>query len=116
MASAARHHKEEEPIEIGFDDCSDTDTSTLYSDTTSLSSSVLNYVYENGRRYASDRKGEYYLPNDESEQERLDILHHLWGLILGGDLYLSDLSKEVKKNGKVLDLGTGTGKFFFCVE
>ncbi|KAJ9191445.1 hypothetical protein DTO166G4_7755 [Paecilomyces variotii] len=75
------------------------------SDLTSLSSSVQNYVYENGRRYHSYREGKYVLPNDEKEMERLDFVHHLFTLTLHGDLYKSPL----KNPQSVLDLGTGTG-------
>jgi hypothetical protein len=63
------------PIEIGYDDDESCYGSSVSSDTTSLSSSVFNYVYENGRRYASERLGNYLLPNDETEQERLDMFH-----------------------------------------
>jgi hypothetical protein len=41
----------------------------------SLQSSILNYIYENGRRYHAYRAGEYPLPNDENEQSRMDLLH-----------------------------------------
>lgn len=62
-------------IEIGDDCSSDSEYASTYnSETTSLSSSVFNYVYENGRRYTSDRKGAgsgYILPNDEQEQVRI---------------------------------------------
>lgn len=34
-------------------------------DFTSLSSSLLDHVYENGRRYHSLNAGRYVLPNDE---------------------------------------------------
>ncbi|RPA84842.1 S-adenosyl-L-methionine-dependent methyltransferase [Ascobolus immersus RN42] len=94
-------------IEIGEDDDSFSDTSSLSanSDTTSLTSSVFNYVYENGRRYASHRTGNYVLPNDEEEQERLDLTHHVYCALLGGELHLAPLDNP--KN--ILDLGCGTG-------
>ncbi|OKL59743.1 hypothetical protein UA08_04931A, partial [Talaromyces atroroseus] len=43
------------------------------SDLTSLTSSVTNYIYENGRRYHSFREGKYVLPNDDDEKDRLDL-------------------------------------------
>jgi hypothetical protein len=59
-------------IEIGDDDISDSEYASSYrSETTSLTSSVFHFVYENGRRYTSDRKGAgsgYVLPNDAEEQ------------------------------------------------
>ena len=73
--SNALEHSDSNPIEISIEDDDSCYGSTLDSDTTSLSSSVFNYVYENGRRYASERFGNYLLPNDETEQERLDMFH-----------------------------------------
>ncbi|KGO75874.1 hypothetical protein PITC_033200 [Penicillium italicum] len=55
------------------------------SDMTSLSSSVLEYEYENGRR----------MPNDEEEQDRMDL----------GELHKAPVTNPQK----ILDLGTGTG-------
>lgn len=99
-------------IEIGdLDEESDYAASSFGSDTTSISSSVFAYHYENGRRYTSQRKsGENYaLPNDETEQERLDLMHHLFLLFMKGDLFLAPISDPKK----VLDVGTGTGEFYF---
>ena len=75
------------------------------SDTTSLASSILNYKYENGRRFNAFRDGEYPLPNDETEQERLDLVHHVHLLILDGKLHLAPITNSQR----VLDVGTGTG-------
>lgn len=70
---------------------SGSDTDSAYDGTssasTSLASSILNYEYSNGRRYHGFRSGAYVLPNDEQEQDRLDLLHHIFTLILGGRLY-----------------------------
>ncbi|RMJ22774.1 Methyltransferase [Aspergillus sp. HF37] len=76
------------------------------SSTQSLSSSVLSYQYENGRRYHGFREGEYIAPNDDREQERMDLHHHIYRIAVGGDLFRApvDLNKA-----RVLDLGTGTG-------
>jgi hypothetical protein len=38
------------------------------SSTSSLTSSILNYKYENGRTYHAFRDGEYIMPNDDKEQ------------------------------------------------
>ncbi|KAF5524901.1 Secondary metabolism regulator laeA [Colletotrichum aenigma] len=72
----------------------------------SLRSSILEHRRENGRRYHGMSEGTYILPNDEQEQERLDINHHLWRVTWDGDL-----CRSPKRNGanRVLDLGTGTG-------
>jgi len=66
----------------------------------------MNHTYENGRRYHAYRQGEYPLPNDEQEQERLDLLHHVWKLILKGELYAAPIPPNPQR---VLDFGTGTG-------
>lgn len=47
-------------------------------DSKSLASSLTDYEYSNGRRYHAYRAGEYMLPNDETEQDRMDLLHHIW--------------------------------------
>lgn len=73
---------------------------------TSLASSILNYEYSNGRRYHGYRSGAYLLPNDEMEQDRLDLLHHLFLMMLDGKLYMSPTHSPPER---VLDLGTGTG-------
>ncbi|KAE8149547.1 S-adenosyl-L-methionine-dependent methyltransferase [Aspergillus avenaceus] len=82
----------------------DDDTSSL---TTSLASSFIhNYVYENGRRYHGFRQGQYLFPNDETEQDRMDMLHHIYRLMLGGGLYKAPISQSPQR---ILDIGTGTG-------
>lgn len=79
-------------------------TSSVY--TASLTSGVRTYQYENGRRYHAFREGEYPLPNDEQEQDRLDLLHHIWKLLLGGKLYKAPIPENPQR---ILDFGTGTG-------
>lgn len=49
-----------------------------------MTSSVFNYKYENGRRYHGFREGNYFMPNDEKEQDRLDLFHHISTLVLDG--------------------------------
>ncbi|RMJ09508.1 hypothetical protein CDV36_010849 [Fusarium kuroshium] len=93
------------------DDLGDTDSSysnfiSSTSEQTSLTSSILNYKYENGRRYHAFREGTYLVPNDEEEQDRMDLVHHLYCMALGGELYLAPISENPQR---VLDLGTGTG-------
>ncbi|RHZ58998.1 hypothetical protein CDV55_104024 [Aspergillus turcosus] len=73
--------------------------------TTSITSSALNYTYENGRRYHSFHEGEYVLPNDEQEQDRLDLSHHIYRMLLKGELHAA----PIKNPRRVLDIGTGTG-------
>jgi len=47
------------------------------------------------------------LPNDDKEQERLDILHHVFRLTLGGALCRT--APDLHNPGLILDIGTGTG-------
>lgn len=93
----------EQPIEA--DSTSDYDTDSVGSDLTSIASSIFEYQYENGRRYHAYRAGRYVLPNDEKEQDRLDLMHHVFRLSLCGSLCLTQLDNPLK----VLDVGTGTG-------
>jgi hypothetical protein len=72
---------------------------------TSLRSSIHNYKFSNGRRY---RESQWLLPNDEAEQDRMDLAHHVWRLILGGSLLR--FGSKVLKWDNVLDVGTGTGE------
>jgi SAM-dependent methyltransferase len=46
------------------------------------------------------------LPNDEEEQDRLDLQHHIFRLSLDGALYIAPIPKDVQH---VLDIGCGTG-------
>ncbi|KAH6681916.1 methyltransferas-like protein [Halenospora varia] len=75
-------------------------------DTFSIDSSISQYRIENGRRYHAYRDGKYWAPNDDAQNENLDINHHTYLLALEGRLFLAPLSKDLER---VLDLGTGTG-------
>jgi SAM-dependent methyltransferase len=96
-----------EPDTAGHDD-GDSDSAFGGQSTasTSLASTILHYEYTNGRRYHGYRSGAYILPNDEQEQDRLDLLHHIFLLILGGKLHDAPLPRPPQR---VLDIGTGTG-------
>ncbi|KAF2183321.1 S-adenosyl-L-methionine-dependent methyltransferase [Zopfia rhizophila CBS 207.26] len=72
----------------------------------SVTDSVYNYRYENGRRYHAYSEGKYPVPNDEVEKDRLDLQHHAFRLTLDGALYRAPIRKDVHN---VLDIGTGTG-------
>ncbi|KAE8133574.1 S-adenosyl-L-methionine-dependent methyltransferase [Aspergillus pseudotamarii] len=73
---------------------------------TSLSSSALEYRYENGRRYHGYRDGKYLGPNDEQESDRLDMLHEMLLVMMNRKLFLAPIESSP---GCVLDLGAGTG-------
>jgi hypothetical protein len=85
----------------------------------SVSSSTRDYEFENGRRYHKFREGRYVFPNDESEQDREDMKHHMIVNLCGGRLHFApvgEYSEGDKKGGlhNVVDLGTGTG--IWCME
>lgn len=46
------------------------------------------------------------MPDDEKEQDRMDLQHHICLLALEGKLYKSP---ALKKPQRILDVGTGTG-------
>lgn len=48
----------------------------------------------------------YIQPNDEEEQDRMDLAHHIYSLIADGKLHHAPIGKGSQR---VLDLGTGTG-------
>lgn len=80
-------------------------------DGNNLYSKILINVDTNGRRgrYHNFRAGKYHLPNDEVEQERLDMAHHVWNLLLRGHLHKAPLAESGPIPERAIDLGCGTG-------
>ncbi|KAF6805968.1 SAM-dependent methyltransferase [Colletotrichum musicola] len=74
------------------------------SSTASLSESINEYRRLHGRTYT--QKVDYWGPNDEKQNEGLDINHWWMTLFLGDRLSLAPIGKSPQN---VLDLGTGTG-------
>ncbi|KAE9379673.1 S-adenosyl-L-methionine-dependent methyltransferase [Stipitochalara longipes BDJ] len=72
---------------------------------TSLSSGVRDYSFENGRRYHKFREGAYQFPNDEPEQAREDMKHAMFVNVCDSKLHFA----PIKNPQQVLDIGTGTG-------
>ncbi|KAH8904120.1 S-adenosyl-L-methionine-dependent methyltransferase [Coniochaeta sp. PMI_546] len=89
------------------------DDGQLSAFTTSLTSSVVNYPVEHGRRYHAFRSGVYCLPNDEPELDRLDLTHALMTKGIGDKLFLAPIEGE--KLHRILDIGTGTGIWAMCM-
>ncbi|KAG9239313.1 putative Demethylmenaquinone methyltransferase [Amylocarpus encephaloides] len=78
------------------------DQDTLNS-TQSLYDSDITYFMIHGRRYCKD----YYMPNDEEEQDRTQILHSVYL-----DLFHQLLTTvPLDKPTKILDIGTGLGEW-----
>ncbi|KAF6828172.1 hypothetical protein CPLU01_08651 [Colletotrichum plurivorum] len=75
--------------------------------TASLTSSVIDYPTENGRRYHSFRSGSVMIPLPQSEMDRLDFCHALFVKTIGDKLFLAPI--EESKTHRILDVGTGTG-------
>ncbi|KAK5994292.1 Methyltransferase [Cladobotryum mycophilum] len=82
------------------------DAESVVSDTTSLYSDIMRYRFENGRRYHSYRDGQYWGPNDEKQNNQLDLAHNLYLLTLDDRLFLAPIGDNPQR---VLDVGTGTG-------
>lgn len=104
------------PVEVDAPPADDGDStfgSELSSYTASLTSSVLNYPTEFGRRYHAYNAGSYNFPNDEAESERLDLIHLLMTKGIGNKLFLAPV--DLDKSARVLDIGTGTGIWAICV-
>ncbi|KAI5809238.1 S-adenosyl-L-methionine-dependent methyltransferase [Pyronema omphalodes] len=74
--------------------------------TASLSSSVHQYLFENGRRYhAYYGPDKYLMPTDEQEQDRLDLHHEVMRMVWDEKLHHAPLDQP----HRILDIGTGTG-------
>ena len=88
--------------------------SSAGSASTSLSSSVRDFEFENGRRYHKFRQGHYLLPNDDLEQEREDMKHATILTVCGERLHFAPLNEDQPQQLRILDMGTGTG--IWCVD
>ncbi|KAI1824783.1 hypothetical protein F4861DRAFT_504166 [Xylaria intraflava] len=71
--------------------------------TQSVTDMDLDYVIENGRRYC----GSYYMPNDEDEQVRLQLLNQVYFKVLDGELTTVPLECPTH----ILDIGTAAGEW-----
>lgn len=84
----------------------DAESLSNVSDSTSLNSSILEHSFVNGRRYHRYRHGRYPIPNDDTEQNREDMLHNMMLEATDGKLYYAPIGTHPQK---IIDLGTGTG-------
>lgn len=80
--------------------------STHTSYLTSLASGVRRGVLENGRTYASYGRNLQGMPIDAAEQDRNDLQHAKFVLLLDGELHLAPTTSSPQR---ILDLGTGSG-------
>ncbi|CRK24195.1 hypothetical protein BN1723_013205 [Verticillium longisporum] len=81
------------------------DNESFVSSTASLTSSMLEYRQLHGRTFQSYKSTEYWGPNDDRQNDGLDIAHHFITLLLGDNLYEAPIDEPKR----VLDVGTGTG-------
>jgi hypothetical protein len=77
----------------------------IASETASLTSSIMKGRFENGRRYHSYRDGIYMFPDDEQEQDRLDIKYASLQNVFDNKIVFAPLESP----HQILDVGTGTG-------
>ncbi|KAF4819681.1 Secondary metabolism regulator LAE1 [Colletotrichum siamense] len=82
---------------------------SLASSTTSVSGSILDYRLENGRTYHRYKDGKYNYPNDDRENERLDLQHHMFLLTHDNKLGTAPPNEKGAQVKRALDVGTGTG-------
>lgn len=82
------------------------ESDVITSASTSVDSSVRDYMYENGRRYHRFREGTYNFPNDDVEQEREDMKHAMVKLLSNQKLHFAPMGQFPQE---ILDIGTGTG-------
>jgi len=95
---------DESPIEP---DSGEDDQSEI-SSTRSLRDSIIGYITENGRTY--NRYGDYFLPTDQPENERLTLQYVVMQQLFGNKVHFAPLTKP----RRVLDIGTGNG--VWCID
>ncbi|KAI5457649.1 S-adenosyl-L-methionine-dependent methyltransferase [Mariannaea sp. PMI_226] len=83
---------------------SDYDANSVTSSSDSLSSSVYQHSYENGRRVSFALR--YPIPNDDTEQNRDDMKHAMMLELTDGKLFFAPIGDNPQK---IIDLATGTG-------
>ncbi|KAK7885767.1 hypothetical protein LTR67_010119 [Exophiala xenobiotica] len=101
---AANYLAADEQFEDEAYDSPSPTTSTSYA--TSIQSYIREGVEENGRKYPSYGRNLYGLPIDEEEQERNEVQHTKFKLIIGDRLHLAPVRPLLSN---ILDLGTGSG-------
>ena len=105
-AAAAEEAQNDIQIDDSASDAGYETDSLASSSTSSISSSVRDYAFENGRRYHKFREGSYNFPNDDSEQDREDMKHAMMVNLCGQRLHFAPIGNNPQN---ILDMGTGTG-------
>ncbi|KAK7408256.1 hypothetical protein QQX98_009568 [Neonectria punicea] len=81
------------------------DGDSITSSTASLSESIFDYRNLHGRTFQNSNTTEYWGPNDDRQNNGLDIAHHFMLMLKDDHLF----EAPVTRPSKVLDVGTGTG-------
>ncbi|KAJ4863115.1 methyltransferase domain-containing protein [Trichoderma breve] len=84
----------------------DGDDDDTASSTASLSESIYDHRQIHGRTFQHSKTTEYWGPNDDRQNNGLDISHHFITMLLGDQLYEAPIKEPPTR---VLDVGTGTG-------
>ena len=71
-----------------------------------MTESIYAYRILQGRTYNAPRTSEYWAPNDDQQNEGLDLLHNCLLMTMDGKLFLAPIGDNPQR---VLDVGTGTG-------
>jgi SAM-dependent methyltransferase len=82
------------------------DAESITSSTVSLTESIFDYRRLHGRTYPKNHSVEYWAPNDEQQNEGLDLTHNALLMLLDDKLFLAPIGENIQR---VLDVGTGTG-------
>ncbi|KJZ72307.1 hypothetical protein HIM_08348 [Hirsutella minnesotensis 3608] len=96
----------ERNIEVDTDDVDSSYGDEVSSASTSLRTSIMSYEWKHGRRYHSYQSGAYSFPNNDQEQDPLDMIHHVYYRALDDRLFLAPIDPT---GLHILDIGTGTG-------
>ncbi|KAK1977829.1 S-adenosyl-L-methionine-dependent methyltransferase [Colletotrichum cereale] len=89
----------------GYASASASDAGAAGTDTCSLTPSVSDFVYQDGRSFHRFREGRYPFPNDAPEQRRELMKHDAMMLLCGVRLHYAPL----RNPQRILDVGTGVG-------
>ncbi|WDK21995.1 methyltransferase domain-containing protein [Colletotrichum graminicola] len=100
MASGDGHNDDEDEDD-GYASASDAAEDDIYS----LTPSVTDFVYKDGRSFHRFREGRYPFPNDAPEQRRELMKHDAMLLLCGVRLHYAPL----RNPQRILDVGTGVG-------
>ncbi|KAM0239566.1 hypothetical protein ACHAP5_008212 [Fusarium lateritium] len=93
-------------LDLGNESGSDISAESDTESTASITSSIFEHRYFQGRAYANPKYGRHWAPNDEEQLEALDLIHHWLTLMLDDKLFLAPIEDNPQN---ILDIGTGTG-------